>query len=171
MDHVIKIYYVNHTRQYFQDSNPFNREHFSKIPIGFFYSKKKAMDLIKAYRKLPGFTDFPKGFYIDEYVVDSIFNEQINQFIIDNEDVKEPDVLFSISYIRENEDDEIEIDLLGFFSTKEKAENARKYLLEIPEFKKIDNDLNVYEEYLDKKEYSEGFITWDEAMRSFADSC
>ena len=55
--HLNKIYYVNHLYQYYQDPLDSKKRCFDKKPIGFFYSKEEAEELIMRYKKLSGFKD------------------------------------------------------------------------------------------------------------------
>jgi len=38
--------------------------------IGVFSTKEKAEQIVKQYKKLPGFKDFPDNFYINKYELD-----------------------------------------------------------------------------------------------------
>ena len=162
-----KLYYVNHVHQYYQDPDDPKKKYFDKKPIGFFYSKKEAFELIRCYKKLPGFKNSPRSFYIDEYVIDSLYNRQINELIQkDTQFFNLQEILYSICAIWENEDEDDEIEILAFFSTKEKAQKALKELMKIPELALIADRLDVYEENINRKEWSEGFITWEESLKA-----
>lgn len=166
-----KVYYVNHIRMYYHDRLK-NRKYFARKPIGFFYSKKEASSLIDLYKTLRGFKDCQDGFYIDEYVIDSIYNEKINTLLCENIPVlKQQKVLFSIEYQYEDENEDEDDDgfeMLAFFSTRAKARSALNELLKIPAIKLIKDRLVITEESIDNKEWGEGFITWQQSLETAA---
>lgn len=95
-----------------------------------------------------------------------MYNKQIDKLLWKNIKPSNPqEVLHSICYQWENKNGDDEIEILAFFSTKEKARKALKELLKIPELKLITDRLDVYEENINWKEWSEGFITTKEALR------
>ena len=162
--HLNKLYYINHLYQYYQDPLDPKKRYFDKKAIGFFYSKEEAEELIRQYKKLSGFRDYPEGFYIDEYTIDTIYNEQLAKLIQKSTPTMGvQEILYSICYCYEEKEGDDEIEILAFFSTEEKAQKALKLLMEIPELKLIAEQLDVYEENVHRKEWSEGFIKWSEA--------
>ncbi len=167
--HMNSIYFVNHIHMYYHNRLK-NIEYFDRKPIGFFYSKEEALRLIDLYRTLPGFKDHQNGFYIDEYVIDSVYNEKINTLLCKNIPIgKQQKVLFSIWYQYEDEDgDNDEFEILAFFSTKAKAKSGLNELLKMPDIKLIKDKLSIIEEPIDRKAWGEGFATWQQSRETAA---
>ena len=61
----IKIYVLDHTRT-------LDCGHECGKAIGTFFSKEKAEEVLKEYKKMRGFKDYPNDFTITEYVVDEL---------------------------------------------------------------------------------------------------
>jgi hypothetical protein len=49
--------------------------------IGIFFSKRKALKVLKDYKKIEGFRDHWVGFYIQECIIDKVDNKVLNELI------------------------------------------------------------------------------------------
>lgn len=58
-----EIYVLHHVHE-FEDGNE------DVKLLGIFSSEKKAMEMIKEYKKIPGFKDYSEGFSINKYIID-----------------------------------------------------------------------------------------------------
>jgi hypothetical protein len=167
-----KIYLLNHVHEYYSDPEKPDKKYLDKKTIGFFYSKEKALEMLEKSKKQPGFKNSPEGFFIDEYVVDSMYNTHINSLIEKHSDLSpdEPETLYSIQYQWEDEDFIEDTHLIAYFSTKEKALKALNELLNIPTLKKISSRFGVYEENINWIDWKEGFISLEQALKSVSDN-
>ena len=64
------------------------------------------------------------------------------------------------------EEGDEDIKLLGVFTSKKNAVNARKSLLIDPSLKNSSSNLQIFEEFTNRMNWEEGFITWKEAIKA-----
>lgn len=69
-----KIYVLSH-------KHLFECGHEDDKLIGIFFSKRKALKVLDDYKKIKGFKDHLKGFYIQECTIDEISNKELNELI------------------------------------------------------------------------------------------
>ena len=75
-----KIYVLFHIRKFNKKSECVHG-HESRKLIGIFYSRNKALDILESYKKLEGFKNYPMGFHIQEYLVDEINKDNLNNLL------------------------------------------------------------------------------------------
>jgi hypothetical protein len=110
---------------------------------------------------LPGFKDAPKGFKIEKYTIDSLYNEKINKIIQEfPKETRKQKIFYSVCHHFENREGGDEFEILGVFSNEEKAKNALRNLLKLEGFQSQRINLDVYVENTSIKEWCEGFIKW-----------
>ena len=167
IDPLNKIYVVDHIREYYQDPKNPEKKYLDSKGIGNFYSLEKAKEIVNEYKNLKGFKDYPNGFKITEYTIDSIYNSFINKLIniYSKKNNKKLSKVFCLYYVLENEDDSEDIELLGLFSSEQKACDARKRILKQTTLRHLASNFQIFEEFVDKMNWEEGFITWEQSLR------
>lgn len=127
-------------------------EVYNTMGLGYFSSEEKCLELIPFYLELPGFKDYPNAFIIEEVEADvDYFNDEIGNF---------EGYVYELSH--EYYDGEYDnVSFLGFYSTLQNAERAeRKFRLD-EDFVNYPEGFCISKYEIDKKEWTEGFFTWD----------
>lgn len=117
-----------------------------KKEIGLFSSKKNAEKAIKKIKNQKGFKKYKEGFYIKKYYIDIFYKEKKLIY------VKSKGFTKKIIYVLEYDIECIKNNIIGFFSTKKRANNA---------FLKIKNKNNILLQstILNKIYWDGGFVT------------
>jgi hypothetical protein len=78
--------------------------------------------------------------------------------------MSQPTIIYPLRH--EYEDGEIECKSLGTYSSREKAEEAIERYRQLPGFRDRPDNFVIYESMLDQDTaWTEGYITWDEALK------
>lgn len=93
-----KVYVLYHIHKFKKELSECLYGHVDKKLIGISYSKERCYSSLEIYKKLPGFNEDVKGFQIDEYVVDSIYNSELNELINQYSSKKDPLKLLYLLY-------------------------------------------------------------------------
>ena len=136
-------------------------DHSDTKQIGIFDSKEICQRTLEHYKKLEGFREHNKGFQVDEYTMDSIYNTQINA-LIDQQKLKEAhsEFLYLLYFVQEFDDGHDDIKLLGVFSSQQSAEKALAIIKDIQEMKNIQNQFEIHEDKIGRLGWTEGFFTY-----------
>jgi|GEM_PF-416652 len=168
IEHLSDLFVVKHSREYFPDCNKNQKKYIDIKGIGNFFSIDRATQVVEKYKKIKGFEDYPDGFSIEKVKIDSIYNENTNQLLgFPEKNVEKLKSVYVLYYYYEEDEGYEEILRLGIFSCKKNAEIARQHLLTIPSIHDYEDCLQIFEEDVNKENWSEGFITFDEAMDAF----
>lgn len=149
-----KLFMLVHNRTLRKELDECDFGHIDSKLIGYFYDEKETKSLVKKYQSLSGFVDFPDGFVITKHIVDSVFNKS-TEMVIEPiaESVISNDQVFELYYEFEHEDGHDGSELLAVFSSKQKAEDARKWIESFFNLQVLSGDLEIYENTV-------GFLGW-----------
>jgi hypothetical protein len=73
-----KLYILSHIRK-FDKKKECKYSHKSNKLIGIFLHRSKAQNTISSYRKLEGFKEYPNEFFIQEYLINEINEEALEE--------------------------------------------------------------------------------------------
>lgn len=133
---------LKHSRKLDEDAS-------STILIGFYSSRKRVLDVIKKYRRVTGFCDYPDAFEVEEWEVD-----------VDDYNEVSCDYKESIFYLSHEYYDGAMYDYLtdiGVYSSLEKAKNALRTYQKLPIFKEHSEGFVIDEYEINKDHWTEGF--------------
>lgn len=148
--------------------------------IGVYDSLQNAKSAIEVSKRLPGFRDFPDGYEIIPVRLNKInwtmgFSAFIGENVlpfrdeINTEDKQLSELglekVFTVYHFFEHGEDrnfEDEVRYIGIFATEEKAIDAKNTLLNLAGFKDYKDAFSIVETLLNKTEWLDGFVGWDE---------
>lgn len=155
-----KLYVLHHTREFSEELSECVYGHSDTKQIGIFYSKNLCQSILEKYRKLEGFKDHPEGFQIDEYTIDSIYNEGVSRLIDQYKSKKSrQDSVYLLYFTREFDDGHDDSRLLGIFSGQQKAEEALAVVKAIPEIGQFSDQFEIYDDKVGRLGWTGGFFT------------
>lgn len=145
MNNLKVIYMLTHSRSVEEDV------HDTKL-IGFYSSRQNAEKVIKRYKSITGFCDYPEDFVIEEWEANvDDFNDICGDF------------KYTVFYLAHEYYDGVEYDYvtdIGVYSTLKKAERAMSKYRKLPQFKEYTDGFSIDEYEIDKDHWTEGFDTY-----------
>ena len=146
------VYELTHKRFIEIDDETGDKIYDTKL-LGFFSSLKKCQEMIPLYLEQPGFREFPEDFHINEIVADvNDYNNVPGEF--------EGFVYFLSHEWYDGEFDYVSV--LGYYSTHQKAEEAKQKYRYDPELMQHPEGFCVDNYKINKREWTEGFFSWRE---------
>ena len=145
---------------------------------GVYSSLGAAQDALAKLSRQPGFRDYPDGFSIHRCIVglsyapfglDSDQNTLADDVATPMEVIARNTTLYRLynqSTIDDAEHDDDFI-LIGFFHSQVAAEQIAEQLKGTPEFSRPNREFGISTPVVDRIEWSEGFISVEEAMKQF----
>ena len=157
IDLLSKIYVLYHLHKVMEDNI---RSYYDGKEIGQFFSIEEAKEVLEKYKKVKGFKDYPEGFHIDEYQIDSLYNQKINSLL--DTDIRLTNRLktvYFLYYYKEYDENECEdASILGIFSSRKLAQKAREKLIK-DHPKVFTNYLVIYDRDIGTLSWVDGFFT------------
>ncbi|MGO4888002.1 hypothetical protein ACJ2A9_09610 [Anaerobacillus sp. MEB173] len=131
------------------DGTGFDEKH-----IGIFTDMGKLLKVIENYKTLPGFKDFPDGFYVTAFKLNcDYFHEEITHNF-------KKDYVWVLSHGYNDEDDNEIGTFFGVYSSLNRAKNSLKMYMELPKFKRHPQGFYINKYILNQSEWQEGFVTY-----------
>lgn len=119
--------------------------------LGFFSSEEKCKEAIQLYKSQPGFKRHLKSFFIEEVEADiNCFNDIPGDF--------DKNVYFLSHEWYDGKYDYVSY--LGYYSTKQKAEEAKKTYRTDSDFVEHPEGFEIGEFEIDEREWTEGYFTY-----------
>ena len=161
IDPLSKLYVLDHTHEVYQDKNEPNRRFLESKLIGIFDSNEKALINLERYKRIKGFKDSIDGLKVEEYTIDSIFNEHVDVLLHRFPSRSTLNEVYSLYYVFEYPDGYEDSSLLGLFSSEAASQKAKQCLMCDLRFEGFSDNINSFQHQINVSQWEEGFIKWE----------
>lgn len=157
-----KVYVLDHTHEVYFDKGEIKRRFIEWKLIGVFDSNAQAFEYYEKYKSIKGFKDSAEGLRVSEYTVDSIFNKQVNVLLDKSSFDYFLSELYGLYYVFEHPDGYEDVSLLGLFSSEISSQKAKELLALDLRFEKFLNYVKSFKHWLNRPQWEEGFVKWNQ---------
>ena len=155
-EYVMIQYFYYLEFKYEVDKDKLNDSIFSTFSLGYFSSKKKALEKIEFYRNIVGFNKHPVDCFKIVKMGVQFENKIINKSIIS---------LYELyhEYYVENEDYDV-TNIVDLYESEKKAKAAIKKYVKVKPYKLYPDNFQIFAIEVDCKidSWAEGFVSWDD---------